>query len=240
MEFCEDCNCFVPYANWDQHIYGRKHQTNTEFCNTCECAVPYANWDEHIYGRKHQTNTEFCNTCECAVPYVNWDEHVNGRHHQSNIEYFCESNGDGDDSSNDEWDEDGNVEFCDEDGVENCSDGYFVVHVNSIAYKQNTISNTFRDGTTLAQGIANLQSLPEHYKQCDDWDGEDPEYVVNVWSNEDDGYVAVNSRTLHCYTEAGFLYVPVNVVGEFTGRRTFATVRVRVPPPVVESLYMYA
>jgi hypothetical protein len=185
-----------------------------EYCEDCNCDVPSANWDQHIYGRRHQTNSEYCNTCECAVPYANWDEHVNGRRHQCNIEYFSE---DGD-----------------------CDNGYVVVHLNLIAYKQDSIANEFGDGTTLAQGIANLQSLPEHYKQCDDWDGEDPEYVVNVWSNEDDGYVAVNSRTLHCYTEAGFLYVPVNVVGEFTGRRTFATVRVRVPPPVVESLYMYA
>jgi hypothetical protein len=151
---------------------------------------------------------EYCKVCECAVPSANWDQHVNGKRHQSIVEDNSETQSNSDsDNSNDKW--------------------YDVVDEGSIAYKQDSIKNEFRDGTTLLQGIANLQSLPGHYKHCNNWDGEDPEHVVNVWSLGNDGYVADNSRTLYCYLEAGFSWIPICVMGEFTGRRTFEDVRVR-------------
>jgi hypothetical protein len=179
----------------------------------------------------------FCDICDCYVPPANWDEHVNGRRHQSIIDDLSgkQSSGGGDDHSNDEWDDDGNVEYCD---CQCCDEGFNVVHADSIAYRQGSIRNEFSDGTPLEHGIYNLGALPGHYKYCDVWDCQSPEYVVNVWSLGN-GYVAVNSRTLYCYVEAGFSWIPINVVGEFTGRRTFGTVRVRAPPPVFDPLFAY-
>lgn len=73
--FCHDCNCEVPYANEEQHEFGRRHQENIGANN-----APNFNFDA-----ANNSNTYFCHDCNCDVAYANQDEHEDGRRHQENI-----------------------------------------------------------------------------------------------------------------------------------------------------------
>lgn len=188
-----------------------------EYCDVCDCDVPYAGWIEHVYGRRHLSNDDsmimYCDLCDCGVPATNWLDHIYGRRHEAN-EY--------DDDCGDEEESD------DDDNCDDCGESDEVSHHvrlhdgGSIMYKQNSIAPYFSGGwPSLSAGIANVRHL------SDETNVDAFTHVVDVEITRDGQYVAMNSRTLYCYMEAGCSQVPVRVVGYSYDGPRYSSVTVR-------------
>ena len=168
-----------------------------EYCDVCDRNVPSKCWNEHEQGWRHQQNLEeddcgedYCDICECCVPPGGWLTHEQGKRHQENAR--------GDDGT--ESDDD---DVCHETELD----------AESILYGQNSIKNTFEDGTTLQEGIDNVN----YGMRCT---------VVVRYDKSTGKYVARNNRTLFCYKQCMVPIVKVVCDGVHYGP-SFDSVKVR-------------
>lgn len=162
----------------------------------------------------------YCDVCDCNVPSGNWQQHIDGRRHQENSNQSDDDDYDCDTNSNCDSDS-----FDDNDASSDDDDCYLVVSARCVYYTQDSIGNAFKDGTTLEEGVANLQQdIPEAYRTNRWWDADfSVEHVVEVYDMGDGHYTAKNNRTLFCYEQAGFLWVPVLVIGNYSRRFWYTT-----------------
>ena len=79
MEYCQLCDCNVPSANWEQHIYGRRHTDNEEnngynyyddSTETSSDTHSFGNSGYNYYDDSTETSSDtdsfggYCNLCE--------------------------------------------------------------------------------------------------------------------------------------------------------------------------------
>ncbi|CUG90919.1 Hypothetical protein, putative [Bodo saltans] len=228
MNYCNVCNCNVSRSNCQEHIDGKRHLENSEVLSDDD----------------YQDDIEYCDDCDCVVPANNWQAHIRGRSHIVNRSYlFRNYDSDGNDKISDDDDlysddsgdaylsddENSDDDLVSDDFGEDEHETYKVVSLKCISYTQNSIRHAFKDETALGQGIRNLQKeIPRNYRTNRIWDAKFvPQHMVRVFYMGGGHYAVHNNRTLYCYQQAGFLWIPVNVISPSYEYRCFET------PPIV-------
>lgn len=162
------------------------------YCPTCDCNVAHSNLSDHVAGRRHRQNEQYqdhrstdnltwCSLCACQVPRSGFGDHVSGARHQQNLR-----NSDDDETTSSSISDGGYY-----------SDGERLqTNPSRIRYSQDSISPCFGDGTSLREGIDNLNN------------GEEYEIEVDYVNGE---LVALNNRTLYCYNMSDVKSVTVVV-----------------------------
>ena len=153
----------------------------------------------------------FCDVCHCNVPCANWDEHVAiGTKHFNKLRMANQNT-----YYNSGYDDE--CTYIDDDEEEYSEDDELLDEVSpwDIKHGQDSVANTFEDGTTtIEEGVNNILYHGARHP-------------VRVYRNLQLGVlIAINNRTLHCYRMAGVDTVPVIYVNQVR-RRAYDSVFVR-------------